>query len=467
MSLDVTSVNVKVHAKGEDPKSAQKKEGEITTATRGVAAQYLLTLPELSSHQRSSPSLFSPLPILSQTASPVSYQVASFVSGAKPTSAAVSSSASSQASSIKHPSKLELLDEGLQEWCNKGPPEEYKNRLIAAKRILECYATKNNELDLSMLDLTSLPPEIGQLGELTHLNLSNNNLIILPPQIDQLGQLTSLDLSYNHLIDLPHGINKLTNLTRLNFSDNYLTTFPDVPAGFRPFPAYLPVSASSRESTLRKKALSCAAIRKLYLQAITSSDPHGQIGEIDIQFTLKTSSGFKAESVFHKHRIDILSNVSDDEELTVFVFELTNFVQIEKFYDIFQKFIERARSGEDRLVLRNDFAYEYEKIEFNGTRMHHRVCMEVLDEMGPEWTRNLDTYGSTPSESFDNLWKKKGGIGSTRHAKYYREQWDRIQESLLLREQWDRIQESLSMQSKSRSSTSLASSASPRLCTIL
>lgn len=44
-------------------------------------------------------------------------------------------------------------------------------------------------LDLSRLGVTSLPLEIGQLTNLTHLNLFDNQLTSLSPEI---GHLTSL-----------------------------------------------------------------------------------------------------------------------------------------------------------------------------------------------------------------------------------------------------------------------------------
>ena len=74
--------------------------------------------------------------------------------------------------------------------------------------------------------LTALPPEIGQLANLIELRLQNNNLRTLPPEIGQLANLTELRLQNNNLRTLPPEIGQLTNLTMLSPSKNQLTTLP-------------------------------------------------------------------------------------------------------------------------------------------------------------------------------------------------------------------------------------------------
>ncbi len=95
------------------------------------------------------------------------------------------------------------------------------------------------ELDLSEKGLTVLPPEIGQLTNLTALNLRVNELTALPPEIGQLSNLRTLDLgsvpdwlrgleaeSGNQLLTLPPDIGQLINLTSLNLSYTQLTVLP-------------------------------------------------------------------------------------------------------------------------------------------------------------------------------------------------------------------------------------------------
>jgi Leucine-rich repeat (LRR) protein len=62
---------------------------------------------------------------------------------------------------------------------------------------------KATHLPLSFNQLSSLPPEVGQLSSLTGLSLHNNQLSSLPPEIGQLSNLTWLDLDHNPLTSPP------------------------------------------------------------------------------------------------------------------------------------------------------------------------------------------------------------------------------------------------------------------------
>ena len=89
-----------------------------------------------------------------------------------------------------------------------------------------CQLTNLTRLELWSNQLNKLPPEIGQLTNLTTLELYQNKLNQLPPEIGQLTNLTTLYLYYNELNQLPPEIGQLTNLTGLDISGNQLTALP-------------------------------------------------------------------------------------------------------------------------------------------------------------------------------------------------------------------------------------------------
>ena len=70
-------------------------------------------------------------------------------------------------------------------------------------RINQAAVEEASELDLSGLGLKSLPPQVGNLANLTFLNLEYNELTALPSEIGNLTSLTHLYLGHNQLTDLP------------------------------------------------------------------------------------------------------------------------------------------------------------------------------------------------------------------------------------------------------------------------
>jgi internalin A len=82
------------------------------------------------------------------------------------------------------------------------------------------------ELNLSHMNLWELPPEIGNLTNLTSLHISENHLNTLPETIGNLTNLTSLDLNYNKIKALPDAIGNLINLTSLHLRFNQFNALP-------------------------------------------------------------------------------------------------------------------------------------------------------------------------------------------------------------------------------------------------
>ena len=78
-------------------------------------------------------------------------------------------------------------------------------------------------LDLTGLDLTEIPKEIGELVELKTIFLTNNLLNDLPDEIGNLVNLTHLYLSENKFKKIPNLVFKLKKLIVLSVRDNNLT----------------------------------------------------------------------------------------------------------------------------------------------------------------------------------------------------------------------------------------------------
>jgi internalin A len=97
---------------------------------------------------------------------------------------------------------------------------------VAERRIQEALESGATVLDLSGLELTSVPESISQLANLTELYLDRNQLTSVPKELGNLANLTRLDLSHNQLISVPKELGNLANLTQLDLSQNQLTTVP-------------------------------------------------------------------------------------------------------------------------------------------------------------------------------------------------------------------------------------------------
>lgn len=90
-----------------------------------------------------------------------------------------------------------------------------------------CELRQLNAVDLSYLKLDALPPCIGKLKQLKHLDASNNKLQEIPKSFVKLDHLEDLNVRHNSIKSLPKKLKKLKRLKSLNLSFNELTEIPN------------------------------------------------------------------------------------------------------------------------------------------------------------------------------------------------------------------------------------------------
>ncbi|HEU0293259.1 MAG TPA: COR domain-containing protein [Anaerolineales bacterium] len=117
-------------------------------------------------------------------------------------------------------------------WIHKAKLEKWDGLDLSKNRIStlppEIGQLENlSVLDVSQTGLLEVPPEIGSLRNLRILKLSKNQLSSLPTEIGQLTHLISLDLTHNQLTTLPSEFGQLVELQELALNDNQLRILPD------------------------------------------------------------------------------------------------------------------------------------------------------------------------------------------------------------------------------------------------
>ena len=100
-----------------------------------------------------------------------------------------------------------------------------KDNQIITEDIVDLYNRKT--LDLSYINLVSIPEQLGNLTNLQTLYLDNNMLTSIPEQLSNLTNLQRLSLPYNKLTSIPEQLGNLTNLQTLILDNNNLTSIPE------------------------------------------------------------------------------------------------------------------------------------------------------------------------------------------------------------------------------------------------
>jgi internalin A len=104
--------------------------------------------------------------------------------------------------------------------------EEAKALEEARRRVAEAASRSANELNLTGLPISALPPEIGQLQSLQSLDLGSTKISELPPEIGQLQSLEVLDLSHTRISKLPPEIGRLQYLRALDLEGTEISALP-------------------------------------------------------------------------------------------------------------------------------------------------------------------------------------------------------------------------------------------------
>jgi hypothetical protein len=105
----------------------------------------------------------------------------------------------------------------------------------------------------------------------------------------------------------------------------------------------------------------------------------------------------------------LLGHGNEDSTLSTLVFELTNFLQADRFHAI-----DRKPCFADA----NAYAKANEQVEYDGMRIHSQAIQEAI--ITNNWNRSMDEYGrdlATDWKTFEDFWKYQG---SHPHADHYR-----------------------------------------------
>lgn len=104
-------------------------------------------------------------------------------------------------------------------WSRSIPQVEWKRCKFVEGRVIT--------LDISALELPSLPEYVDKLTELYVLDCSKNKLTEFPESLGRLSKLYILDCSENKLVELPDSVGEIEALSHLWCENNRLSKLPD------------------------------------------------------------------------------------------------------------------------------------------------------------------------------------------------------------------------------------------------
>jgi|GEM_PF-1696338 len=256
-------------------------------------------------------------------------------------------------------------------------------------KITEIPPEIGNLVNLTQLGLisgkiTEIPPEIGNLVNLTALSLSYNEITEIPPEIENLINLERLDLFENKITELPPEIGNLVNLTKLNLDKNKITELPpeignlvnletiwskDDNIEFEKFP-----NETTREFCLRA-GYKLPKPKPLKLPKPKDSNYKKAIEFCDfiLNNILETEFFYKKEIQLSKNSLgDIQLSNPELQKIQTFILEQQNFKfgnlknRITKFKNHFQEIVKNKNLEKERETAL-DFIENGESVDFSNS----------------------------------------------------------------------------------------------------
>lgn len=109
--------------------------------------------------------------------------------------------------------ETKIIETDLARWALSSSEKE-KDKVV--EKIQKVFQEQQDYLDLSFLQLASVPKCLGELSQLQVLLLNGNRLTSLPEELGRLTQLQVLALDYNHeLKDLPKTLAQIPTLQNI------------------------------------------------------------------------------------------------------------------------------------------------------------------------------------------------------------------------------------------------------------
>lgn len=188
----------------------------------------------------------------------------------------------------------------------------------------------------------------------------------------------------------------------------------------------------TRAEMIKRRALESTHIKNLYDMAVKTpiKNLKGEVveqGEWNIVFMERTGNGFAAACVYWDRTVQLTNNLTDEQAIAYFAFELTNGILSKRHADL----KEEASNGMQgmlgvKLIGREEFAKESERIEYKGTALFAQHMARAIEEMREKgWNNTMMLYPERDIgyQAFEDYYED---IKDGNHTEWWRKQWDRL-----------------------------------------